>query len=115
MLMHRQAPIALSALAACAVMASGAVLLRQQILDFSSLSQVRDSVEAPQLAIPHERATEPRAAPAAPGHAPRHHPAPTGAAATAVVIDALAIAGRVTLAVPAGRSGPTDAGAGAGA
>ena len=38
MLMQRQAPVALSVLAACAVMASGSVLLRQQILHFSSWS-----------------------------------------------------------------------------
>ncbi|MCW2984474.1 MAG: hypothetical protein JWR63_2044, partial [Conexibacter sp.] len=53
MLMHRQAPIAIGALAACAVVASGAVLLREQILSFSSWPAARDGARAPQIAIPH--------------------------------------------------------------
>lgn len=64
MLMHRQAPVALSALAACAVLASGSLLLREQILDFSTWPQARDGLPAPQLTIPHVRSVAPRAVPA---------------------------------------------------
>ena len=43
MLMHRQAPLAVGALAACAVIATGAVLLREQILTFASWPDAREA------------------------------------------------------------------------
>lgn len=53
MLMQRQAPIAIGALAACAVIASGSILLREQILSFSSWPDARESGRGPEIAIPH--------------------------------------------------------------
>jgi hypothetical protein len=53
MLMQRQAPIAIGALAACAVIASGSILLREQILSFSSWPDARDGARGPEIAIPH--------------------------------------------------------------
>jgi hypothetical protein len=55
MLMHRQAPVAIGALAACAVIASGSVLLREQILSFSSWPNAGDAGRAPEIAIPSGR------------------------------------------------------------
>src|SRR3954453_6199222 len=55
MLMHRQAPIAIGALAACAVIASGSVLLREQILSFSSWPDAGGGGHTPEIAIPDVR------------------------------------------------------------
>src|ERR1700712_1318845 len=60
MLMHRQAPIAVGALGACAVIATGAVLLRQQILTFASWPGAREEQQVADLAIPHARPLVPR-------------------------------------------------------
>src|SRR5690242_16458702 len=53
--MHRQASLALGALAACAVIALGAALLRHDILSFSAWPTTRDDGRVPQLAIPEVR------------------------------------------------------------
>src|SRR5690242_18398642 len=50
--MHRQISLALGALAACAVMAIGAALLRNDILSFSAWPHTSGDADAPQLAIP---------------------------------------------------------------
>src|SRR3954464_10543748 len=54
-LMHRQASLALGALAACAVIAMGAALLRHDILSFSAWPTTRDDGRVPQPAIPDVR------------------------------------------------------------
>jgi hypothetical protein len=54
-LMHRQAPVAFGVLASCAVIASGSILLREQILSFSSWPEANRSGEAPEIAIPNVR------------------------------------------------------------
>ncbi|HWI72603.1 MAG TPA: hypothetical protein VNT55_11655, partial [Baekduia sp.] len=51
--MQRQAPLAIGALAACAVVASGSILLREQILSFSAWPDAREGGRGPQIAIPH--------------------------------------------------------------
>ncbi len=53
MLMHRQAPIAFGVLASCAVIASGSILLREQILSFSSWPESGGGGAAPEIAIPN--------------------------------------------------------------
>jgi hypothetical protein len=54
MLMHRQAPIAFGVLASCAVIASGTILLREQILSFSSWPESGGGGgTAPEIAIPN--------------------------------------------------------------
>lgn len=55
MLMHRQAPVAFGVLASCAVIASGSILLREQILSFSSWPEANAGGDAPEIAIPHGR------------------------------------------------------------
>jgi hypothetical protein len=55
MLMHRQAPVAFGVLASCAVIASGSILLREQILSFSSWPETARSGDAPEIAIPNVR------------------------------------------------------------
>jgi hypothetical protein len=52
-LMHRQMPIAFGVLAACAVIASGSILLREQILSFSSWPEAGGGGIAPEIAIPN--------------------------------------------------------------
>jgi hypothetical protein len=54
-LMHRQAPVAFGVLASCAVIASGSILLREQILSFSSWPEANRSGAAPEIAIPNVR------------------------------------------------------------
>src|SRR3954469_15462787 len=54
--MPRQAPLAVGALAACAVIATGAILLRDQILEFSAWPDAREGRRAPDIVIPHVRA-----------------------------------------------------------
>jgi hypothetical protein len=55
-LMHRQAPVAFGVLASCAVIASGSILLREQILSFSSWPEVGGGAgNAPEIAIPNGR------------------------------------------------------------
>src|SRR5215218_666333 len=51
--MHRQAPVAFGVLASCAVIASGSILLREQILSFSSWPETARSGHAPEIAIPN--------------------------------------------------------------
>ena len=53
--MHRQAPLAFGVLASCAVIASGSILLREQILSFSSWPEIGGGVNAPEIAIPNTR------------------------------------------------------------
>src|SRR4051812_31664581 len=53
--MHRQAPIAFGVLASCAVIASGSILLREQILSFSSWPEAGGGGNAPEIAIPNIR------------------------------------------------------------
>jgi hypothetical protein len=53
--MHRQAPIAFGVLASCAVIASGSILLREQILSFSSWPEAGSDGNAPEIAIPNVR------------------------------------------------------------
>jgi hypothetical protein len=53
--MHRQAPIAFGVLASCAVIASGSILLREQILSFSSWPEAGGGGNAPEIAIPNVR------------------------------------------------------------
>ena len=53
--MHRQAPLAFGVLASCAVIASGSILLREQILSFSSWPEASRDGDAPQIAIPNVR------------------------------------------------------------
>src|SRR3954454_10245667 len=81
--MHRQASLAMGALAACAVIATGAVLLRDQILTFSAWPEALDGGRSPQIAIPDVRYT---AAPA-PGTAVRRTPggSPAGEAAATLI------------------------------
>ena len=55
MLMHRQAPIAFGVLASCAVIASGSILLREQILSFSSWPEASGGGSTPEIAIPNVR------------------------------------------------------------
>ena len=57
--MHRQAPLALGALAACAVLATGGLLLRGDILSFSAWPETRDPRPAPQIAIPGDQSRRP--------------------------------------------------------
>ncbi|HWH94725.1 MAG TPA: hypothetical protein VNT03_12760, partial [Baekduia sp.] len=59
--LQRQAPLAVGALAACAVIATGSILLRERILSFSSWPDARDGRRAPDVVIPHA------GLPAAPG------------------------------------------------
>jgi hypothetical protein len=54
-LMHRQAPLAFGVLASCAVIASGSILLREQILSFSSWPEAVGGGSAPEIAIPPAR------------------------------------------------------------
>jgi hypothetical protein len=54
-LMHRQAPLAFGVLASCAVIASGSILLREQILSFSSWPEIGGGGSAPEIAIPNTR------------------------------------------------------------
>jgi hypothetical protein len=54
-LMHRQAPVAFGVLASCAVIASGSILLREQILSFTSWPEAAGSGDAPEIAIPNVR------------------------------------------------------------
>jgi hypothetical protein len=54
-LMHRQAPIAFGVLASCAVIASGSILLREQILSFSSWPEANGGGATPEIAIPNVR------------------------------------------------------------
>ena len=54
-LMHRQAPVAFGVLASCAVIASGSILLREQILSFSSWPEAGGGGDAPEIAIPNVR------------------------------------------------------------
>jgi hypothetical protein len=51
--MHRQTPLAFGVLAACAVIASGSILLREQILSFSSWPEAGGGGSAPEIAIPN--------------------------------------------------------------
>jgi hypothetical protein len=51
-LMHRQTPVAFGVLAACAVIASGSILLRERILSFSSWPEGGGGADAPEIAIP---------------------------------------------------------------
>jgi hypothetical protein len=54
--MHRQAPVAFGVLASCAVIASGSILLREQILSFSSWPEAGGGGGyAPEIAIPNTR------------------------------------------------------------
>jgi hypothetical protein len=53
--MHRQAPVAFGVLASCAVIASGSILLREQILSFSSWPEATAGGDASEIAIPHVR------------------------------------------------------------
>src|SRR3954453_20855794 len=79
--MHRQAPVAVRALAACAVIASGAVMLRERILTFSSWPQAHEQ-RAPDVAIPPARPFVPRGSPGrvAPRSAAAHAGGPDPAA-----------------------------------
>ena len=62
MLMHRQTPLAFGVLASCAVIASGSILLREQILSFSSWPEASRGGDAPEIAIPNVRPLAPHAA-----------------------------------------------------
>jgi hypothetical protein len=101
--MHRQTPVAFGVLAACAVIASGAVLLREQILSFSSWPEAGGGGSAPEIAIPQVRSL-------AAGARGSVRP---GAGATRVRIDAArvglpGVSGAFTVLTPR----PADAGSG---
>ncbi|MCW3021390.1 MAG: hypothetical protein JWR30_712, partial [Conexibacter sp.] len=97
MLMHRQAPIALGALVACAAAASASLLLRQQILHFSSGQHADGGALSPQLAIPQVRELRPGPAPLTHSRQARLTVTRTGAASAA---PALGAGGALRLAAP---------------
>ena len=115
--MHRQTPLAFGVLASCAVIASGSILLREQILSFPSWPEAGGGGDAPEIAIPIARSL---ALPDAVAATSGRRTARTGTGSGIRALGLGAGGGSFTLLTPrpadgrgGGAGGPTTGGSGA--